>query len=219
MENSLGLGLLHGFLFGVTPTAPWFMALKRYLVDGEEKGYVTYAGVLFGQVALLALAFFGWKELVWLWFYLEPLLLVIGFVVMFNATRVCLLAPRWEMRSHPIQTRQQAASYFFLGAGLVFCNPGELSNLKTVLATVPENRWAYLCAFTMMCGLCMAGIAWLIRTRVFKFSFGKRGNPYQQILQEQYAKRVGWIMIFMVYINRLFYPLLTFFWNIIPTIF
>ena len=38
MENSISLGLLHGLVYGIVPVAPWFVALKRYLLEGKEKG-------------------------------------------------------------------------------------------------------------------------------------------------------------------------------------
>lgn len=57
MENSISLGLLHGLVYGIVPVAPWFVALKRYLLEGKEKGQLAVAGTIAGQVTLLALTF------------------------------------------------------------------------------------------------------------------------------------------------------------------
>lgn len=57
MENSISLGLLHGLVYGIVPAAPWFVALKRYLLEGKERGQLAVAGTIAGQVSLLALTF------------------------------------------------------------------------------------------------------------------------------------------------------------------
>ena len=60
MQNSFSLGLLHGALYGITPITPWFIGLKRYVLNGQTKGLLTFAGLFLGQVLLLLLAFFKW---------------------------------------------------------------------------------------------------------------------------------------------------------------
>ena len=48
MENSISLGLIHGLVYGIVPVAPWFVALKRYLLEGKEKGQLAVAGTIVG---------------------------------------------------------------------------------------------------------------------------------------------------------------------------
>jgi hypothetical protein len=43
MENSISLGLLHGLVYGIVPAAPWFVALKRYLLEGKERGQLAFS--------------------------------------------------------------------------------------------------------------------------------------------------------------------------------
>ena len=74
MENSISLGLIHGLVYGIVPVAPWFVALKRYLLEGKEKGQLAVAGTIVGQVSLLALTFFGWSQVLWVWYYFDCLL-------------------------------------------------------------------------------------------------------------------------------------------------
>ena len=78
MENSISLGLIHGLVYGIVPVAPWFVALKRYLLEGKEKGQLAVAGTIVGQVSLLALTFFGWSQVLWVWYYFEPALIILG---------------------------------------------------------------------------------------------------------------------------------------------
>ena len=59
MENSISLGLIHGLVYGIVPVAPWFVALKRYLLEGKEKGQLAVAGTVVGQVSLLGLFLFS----------------------------------------------------------------------------------------------------------------------------------------------------------------
>ena len=56
MENSFSLGLIHGALYGITPITPWFIGLKRYVLEGQTKGLITFGGIFLGQLLLLSLA-------------------------------------------------------------------------------------------------------------------------------------------------------------------
>ena len=89
MQNSFTLGLLHGALYGITPITPWFIGLKRYVFEGQTKGLLTFAGLFLGQVLLLLVAFFGGTELLWLWYYLEPVLIICGLIAMGQAFVLC----------------------------------------------------------------------------------------------------------------------------------
>ena len=64
MENSLTLGLYHGFIYGIVPMAPWLVALKRYLYEGKQKGQLAVAGTIAGQVVFFAMTYFGWLYLI-----------------------------------------------------------------------------------------------------------------------------------------------------------
>lgn len=186
MDNSLSLGLLHGLLYGITPIAPWLVALKRYITEGQEKGLAAYAGTLFGQVAMLSLAFFGWKELVWFWFYIEPFLVVLGFMVVFNCARECWFIRAIEIKTHKVRTVREGLRYFLFGAALMFCNPGSLGGTKALLASVPENRFIYLGAFTLACASGMFILWWTVG----QYFFGKLGQlrGYDLSLQKTRAR-------------------------------
>ena len=82
MENSLILGLYHGFIYGIVPMAPWLVALKRYLYEGKQKGQLAVAGTIAGQVVFFAMTYFGWRDLIQIWYLLEPALFCAGFVML-----------------------------------------------------------------------------------------------------------------------------------------
>ena len=96
MENSFSLGLIHGALYGITPITPWFIGLKRYVFEGQTKGLITFSGIFLGQLLLLSLALLGGSELLWLWYYVEPALVIVGLVAMLRAFAVC-----WEPFERP----------------------------------------------------------------------------------------------------------------------
>ena len=78
MDNSFSLGVLHGLFYAITPSLPFLMVVKYYLMQGPKRSALVYGGVLLGQFMFLWMSFFGWKELIWFWFYLEPILMVLG---------------------------------------------------------------------------------------------------------------------------------------------
>ena len=112
MQNSFSLGLLHGALYGITPITPWFIGLKRYVFEGQAKGLLTFGGLFLGQVCLLLIAFFGGTELLWLWYYLEPVLIICGTLAMINA-----LVFTWAPQELPVAlaTRKEGIMYFTTG--------------------------------------------------------------------------------------------------------
>jgi len=61
MQNSFSLGLLHGALYGLTPLTPWFIGLKRYVLEGQAKGLLTFAGISLGKSAFTC-RLFRWNR-------------------------------------------------------------------------------------------------------------------------------------------------------------
>ena len=159
MENSFSLGLIHGALYGITPITPWFIGLKRYVLEGQTKGLITFGGIFLGQLLLLSLALFGGTELLWIWYYVEPALVIVGLVAMLRAFAVC-----WEPfeRPTPLKTRRDGLVY--LGTGILFalCNPGGLDFGNYFLNTVPTNTLSYLGGFILFYTLFAVGVLYVL---------------------------------------------------------
>lgn len=167
MSDSLSLGLLHGALYGITPIAPWFIAFKNFFFHGREKALAMYVGVLAGQLLLLTLTFTGCRELLWLWWYLEPLLVLLGLFVCMLTVRQCFSdeAYRISQIDRLMNVERGQRRWFFAGgAGLAFCNPGNLLGTQALLGVPPTNISLYLFAFGVTC-TCAMGVAWLIFDR------------------------------------------------------
>ena len=147
MQNSFSLGLLHGALYGITPLTPWFIGLKRYVFEGQAKGLLTFAGLFLGQVGLLLVAFFGGTELLWIWYYLEPVLMLFGMLAVVNAMFLC-----WKPCELPTQltSRKEAGLYLLTGVFFALCNPNGLMFGDSLLTTLPENNFAYLGGFVLL---------------------------------------------------------------------
>jgi hypothetical protein len=147
MQNSFSLGLLHGALYGITPLTPWFIGLKRYVFEGQAKGLLTFAGLFLGQVGLLLVAFFGGTELLWIWYYLEPVLMLCGMLAVVNAMFLC-----WKPCELPTQltSRKEAGLYLLTGVFFALCNPNGLMFGDSLLTTLPENNFAYLGGFVLL---------------------------------------------------------------------
>ena len=159
MENSFSLGLIHGALYGITPITPWFIGLKRYVFEGQTKGLITFSGIFLGQLLLLSLALLGGSELLWLWYYVEPALVIVGLVAMLRAFAVC-----WEPfeRPTPLQTRREGLLY--LGTGMLFalCNPGGLDFGNYFLTSAPSNTFSYLGGFILFYTLFALGLLYVL---------------------------------------------------------
>ena len=156
MDNSFSLGVLHGLFYAVTPSLPWFMALKHYIINGPTRGTLVYAGVLIGQLVFLWMGFFGWKELIWLWYYVEPILHIVGWVGLLTIfaelyrgrlpdmyrrvfdTGTRLISPR----SLPV--RREAVRFIGVGALWVFCNPGTVGGTSILIGSIPTMPTVYL---------------------------------------------------------------------------
>lgn len=147
MQNSFTLGLLHGALYGITPITPWFIGLKRYVFEGQTKGLLTFAGLFLGQVLLLLVAFFGGTELLWLWYYLEPVLIICGLIAMGQAFVLC-----WQPSElgTAVANRKEGLLYLGTGAFFALCNPGGTKFGGLLLNTLPENTTVYLCGFLLV---------------------------------------------------------------------
>jgi len=158
MQNSFSLGLLHGALYGITPITPWFIGLKRYVLNGQTKGLLTFAGLFLGQVLLLLLAFFGGTELLWLWYYLEPVLIVIGAVAVLKAFTLCY--KRIETPT-PLGTRKEGLLYFATGMAFAICNPGGIMFGNLLLTTLPENSISYILGFVLFYLVVSAGLLYI----------------------------------------------------------
>ena len=155
MQNSFSLGLLHGALYGITPITPWFIGLKRYVFEGQAKGLLTFGGLFLGQVCLLLIAFFGGTELLWLWYYLEPVLIICGTLAMINA-----LVFTWAPQELPVAlaTRKEGIMYFTTGMFFAVCNPGGIMFGDLLLTTLPENTFLYLIGFMFIYGIVAASL-------------------------------------------------------------
>jgi hypothetical protein len=153
MENSLMLGLYHGFIYGIVPMAPWLVALKRYLYDGKQKGQLAVAGTIAGQVVFFAMAYFGWRDLIQVWYLLEPALFCVGFSMLSAVALdlwVNMTRGDMDMQYGPVRTRREGFTYFFASFLLMFCNPWELEGTQYVfMSSIPENVILYLLAFTL----------------------------------------------------------------------
>ena len=118
--------------------------IKKICFGRSTKGLITFGGI-FSQL-LLSLALFGGTELLWIWYYVEPALVIVGLVAMLRAFAVC-----WEPfeRPTPLKTRRDGLVY--LGTGILFalCNPGGLDFGNYFLNTVPTNTLSYLGGFIL----------------------------------------------------------------------
>ena len=178
MENSLILGLYHGFIYGIVPMAPWLVALKRYLYEGKQKGQLAVAGTIAGQVVFFAMTYFGWRDLIQIWYLLEPALFCAGFVMLI---RIAL--DLWENIAYadlsygPIRTRREGFNFFFASFFLMFCNPWEIEGTQYVfMASIPENVILYLLGFTLMATGTVLGLWATLGYRIFgKTSRNARG--------------------------------------------
>ena len=178
MENSLTLGLYHGFIYGIVPMAPWLVALKRYLYEGKQKGQLAVAGTIAGQVVFFAMTYFGWRDLIQIWYLLEPALFCAGFVMLI---RIAL--DLWENIAYadltygPIRTRREGFNFFFASFFLMFCNPWEIEGTQYVfMASLPENVILYLLGFTLMAAGTVVGLWSTLGYRIFgKTSRNARG--------------------------------------------
>lgn len=160
MQNSFNLGLLHGTLYGLTPLTPWFIGLQRYVTEGQTKGLLTFAGLFLGQVMLLVIAFFGGRELLWLWYYLEPLLVMFGFVIMIRMVIACWITP--APAPSPLLTRREGINYLGAGVLYAFCNPGGVMFGDLLLHTLPANVFLYLFGFLLIYTSVSAGMVYLV---------------------------------------------------------
>ena len=151
MENSISLGLLHGLVYGIVPAAPWFVALKRYLLEGKERGQLAVAGTIAGQVSLLALTFFGWNQVLWIWYYFEPALIILGTMAVGRCALDCWVEQTSSLQTEPVPlaNKKEGFYYFLVNFGLMFCNPAHLEGSQTLFSSIPGNRYFYLIAFTI----------------------------------------------------------------------
>jgi hypothetical protein len=115
MQNSFSLGLLHGALYGLTPLTPWFIGLKRYVLEGQAKGLLTFAGIFLGQVGLLLVAFFGGTELLWIWYYLEPVFILCGVLAVMQAMLLT-----WKPSEVPTRITSRKEVLLYLSTGVFF---------------------------------------------------------------------------------------------------
>ena len=159
MNNSFSLGLLHGALYGITPVTPWFIGLKRYVFEGQTKGLLTFAGLFIGQVILLLIAFFGGTELLWLWYYLEPVFIMCGLVTMIRAFMLCW---RPSEIGKPLINRKEGLLYLGTGAFFALCNPGGMKFGGFLLNALPDNTELYLCGFLLVYTLIVTAMVYIL---------------------------------------------------------
>ena len=158
MQNSFSLGLLHGALYGLTPLTPWFIGLKRYVLEGQAKGLLTFAGIFLGQVGLLLVAFFGGTELLWIWYYLEPVFILCGVLAVMQAMLLT-----WKPSEVPtrITSRKEVLLYLSTGVFFALCNPGGLMFGDSLLTTLPENNLSYIGGFILLYTSLSLGLVYL----------------------------------------------------------
>lgn len=158
MQNSFSLGLLHGALYGITPLTPWFIGLKRYVFEGQAKGLLTFAGIFLGQVSLLLVAFFGGTELLWIWYYLEPVFIMCGVLALMQAMLLT-----WKPSELPtrITNRKEALLYLLTGVFFALCNPSGLMFGDALLTTLPENNLSYIGGFVLLYTSLSIGLVYL----------------------------------------------------------
>jgi len=158
MQNSFSLGLLHGALYGITPLTPWFIGLKRYVFEGQAKGLLTFAGIFLGQVSLLLVAFFGGTELLWIWYYLEPVFIMCGVLALMQAMLLT-----WKPSELPtrITSRKEAFLYLLTGVFFALCNPSGLMFGDALLTTLPENNLSYIGGFVLLYTSLSIGLVYL----------------------------------------------------------
>ena len=113
MENSISLGLLHGLVYGIVPVAPWFVALKRYLLEGKERGQLAVAGTIAGQVSLLALTFFGWSQVLWIWYYFEPALILLGTMAVGRCALDCWVEQTSSLQTEPVPLANKKEGFYY----------------------------------------------------------------------------------------------------------
>ena len=201
MENSISLGLLHGLVYGIVPAAPWFVALKRYLLEGKERGQLAVAGTIAGQVSLLALTFFGWNQVLWIWYYFEPALIILGTMAVGRCALDCWVEQTSSLQTEPVPlaNKKEGFYYFLVNFGLMFCNPAHLEGTQTLLSSIPGNRYFYLIAFTITySGIILAFWATL-GYRIFGKAYAGLGP--QQTLTRYRIRRVAVGMVAALFIQ------------------
>ena len=201
MENSISLGLLHGLVYGIVPVAPWFVALKRYLLEGKEKGQLAVAGTIAGQVTLLALTFFGWSKVLWVWYYFEPALIILGTMAVVRCALDCWVeqASSLQTSAVPLANKKEAFYYFLVNFGLMFCNPTHLEGAQTLISSIPGNRYFYLIAFTCMYTAVIFGFWATVGHRIFGKAYS--GFGAQQTLNRFRIRRVAVAMVAALFIQ------------------
>lgn len=163
MHNSFSLGLFHGTLYGITPITPWFFGLYQFVFYGQNKGLLTFAGLYLGQVVLLLAAFFGGTQLLWVWYYLEPVFIAYGFLLMLFNYIFILSDGGVKMRllTGPAN-RKEALFYFGTGILLALGNPGGAKGGGLLLNTFPENPAVYLCGFLLVYTTFAVGVVYAL---------------------------------------------------------
>jgi hypothetical protein len=203
MENSLTLGLLHGLVYGIVPVAPWFVALKRYLLEGKEKGQLAVAGTIAGQVTLLTLTFFGWSQVLWVWYYFEPALIILGTLAVLRCALDCWVEQPSSLQTTPVPLvdKKEGFYYFLVNFGLMFCNPGHLEGSQTLLSSIPGNRYFYLIAFT----IAYTSVIFIFWATIGHRIFGKAYSGFgaQQTLNRYRIRRVAVAMTAAVFVQFL----------------
>jgi len=201
MENSISLGLIHGLVYGIVPVAPWFVALKRYLLEGKEKGQLAVAGTIVGQVSLLALTFFGWSQVLWVWYYFEPALIILGTMAVVRCALDCWVEQPSSLQATvvPLANKKEGFYYFLVNFGLMFCNPTHFEGSQTLISSIPGNRYFYLVAFTIT----YTAIIFAFWATVGHRIFGKACSGFgaQQTLNRYRIRRVAVAMVAALFIQ------------------
>ena len=195
MENSISLGLLHGLVYGIVPAAPWFVALKRYLLEGKERGQLAVAGTIAGQVSLLALTFFGWNQVLWIWYYFEPALIILGTMAVGRCALDCWVEQTSSLQTEPVPlaNKKEGFYYFLVNFGLMFCNPAHLEGSQTLISSIPGNRYFYLIAFTIAYSAIILAFWATLGYRIFGKAYAGFGP--QQTLTRYRMRRVAVAMV------------------------
>jgi hypothetical protein len=198
MHNSFSLGLIEGVLYGLTPFTPWFVGLAVYVLRGHVKGVLVFGSIFIGQILLVLLTFFGGPELLWLWYYMTPVLLPLGFCITLAALFQCFQA--WAPpRRRPVAQRKEGVLYLALGGILGLGSPDGASVGGSILLLFPSNTSSYVCGFLLTYTLLIVAMLALICLsplghRIFGQWSWARTRANQEIISARTPKMSIWVL-------------------------
>lgn len=198
MHNSFSLGLIEGVLYGITPFTPWFVGLMVYVFQGHLKGVLVFGSIFIGQVLLVLLTFFGGPELLWLWYYMTPVLLPLGFFITVITMLRCFQA--WAPpRRRPVAHRKEGFFYLAIGGILGLGSPDDASVGGSLLLLFPSNPASYVFGFLLTYTLLIvAMLSFICLSPLGHRFFGQwswaRTRANQELVGVKTAKASIWVL-------------------------